>query len=401
MCPIILCHTGPNCKLARRCHALVSIRVEWRLAAHAAAVISLLPCGKAWAVGPKNASKPSMAERPVVVITGASAGVGRATVRAFTRWGGQRGIRIALLARGREGLAATQREVEAAGGEALALPTDVADAAQVEAAAANIEQRFGPPGVWVNNAMTSVFSPVREMEAAEYRRVTDVTYLGVVYGTLAALRLMLPRDRGVIVQVGSALAYRSIPLQSAYCGAKHAIVGFTASLRTELLHDHSRVRVTMVHMPALNTPQFDWVKSKLPRRAQPVPPIFQPEVAAEAILYASQHHRRQIWVGRTTVEAIAGNRVAPGFLDHRLAQSGYESQQTDQPEDPNRPDNLWQPVEGDRGAHGRFDDRAEVVSPELWLAKHRPHGRQWLVVAGAAGVAGTAAVLGWRARKAA
>src|SRR6185312_234852 len=315
----------------------------------------------------------------VVVITGASAGVGRATARAFAG----PGVKMGLLARGRAGLEATRQEVEAAGAEALAIPTDVADAAQVEAAAAAVEARFGAPVVWVNNAMTSVFSPVKELTPDEIHRVTEVTYLGQVYGTLAALRRMLPRNQGVIVQVGSALAYRGIPLQAAYCGAKHAVQGFTESLRCELLHDHSRVRITMVQMPALNTPQFGWVKSRLPRKAQPVPPIFQPEVAAAAILFAATHPRRQIMVGGSTVEAIQGNKIAPGWLDHYLARTGYTAQQTEEPEDPNRPDNLWQPVEGDRGAHGSFDDRASAASPELWFATHRPTGRQWIAAAAA------------------
>jgi NAD(P)-dependent dehydrogenase (short-subunit alcohol dehydrogenase family) len=241
----------------------------------------------------------------VVVITGASAGVGRATAREFAR----RGARLGLIARGHEGLEATREEVERLGGQALVLPGDVADAARVEESARRVEDRFGAIDVWINNAMASVFSPVKEMEADEYRRVADVTYLGVVHGTLAALRRMAPRDRGVIVQVGSALAYRAIPLQSAYCAAKHAVAGFTESLRTELLHDGSRVHVTIVHLPALNTPQFDWVKSRLPRRAQPVPPIFQPEVAARAIVWAARHRRREVWVGGPTVRAILADRL--------------------------------------------------------------------------------------------
>ncbi|HEY7855154.1 MAG TPA: SDR family oxidoreductase [Terriglobales bacterium] len=321
----------------------------------------------------------------VVVITGASAGVGRATVRAFSG----PGAKIGLLARGREGLEATRCEVEACGGEALALPTDVADSDQVEAAAAAVEARFGPPDVWINDAMTSVFSPVKDLLPEEVRRVTEVTYLGVVYGTMAALRRMLPRNRGVIIQVGSALAYRGIPLQAAYCGAKHAIQGFTESLRCELIHDNSQVRITMVQMPALNTPQFGWVKSRLPHKAQPVPPIFQPEVAAQAIRFAAAHARREIFVGGSTVEAIEGNKLAPGWLDHYLARTGYAAQQTDEPEDPNRPDNLWRPVEGDRGAHGTFDHRASPASREFWLATHRPSGNQWITIGAAAAGAAT------------
>lgn len=326
--------------------------------------------------------------RQVVVITGASAGVGRATAREFAK----RKARIGLLARGMEGLEAARGEVEELGGEAILLPVDVADAEAVETAAATLEQQLGPIDVWVNNAMTSVFSPVKEMEAEEYHRVTEVTYLGVVYGTLAALRRMLPRNRGVIVQVGSALAYRGIPLQSAYCGAKHAIQGFTESLRCELEHDGSNVRVTMVQMPALNTPQFDWVKSRLDHKGQPVPPIFQPEVAARAIVWAADHERREVYVGWPTVKAIIGNKLAPGVADRFLARTGYESQQTDEPADPERPNNLWTPVGGDFGAHGRFDRRATDHSVQLWMTTHR----EWLI-GGAFLVllCAVVAILGW------
>jgi short-subunit dehydrogenase len=305
--------------------------------------------------------------RETVVITGASAGLGRATAREF----GRHGARVGLLARGTDGLAAAKREIEQLGGTAIAIPTDVADAAAVEAAAASVEEMFGPIDIWVNNAMTSVFSPVKEMQPEEYQRVTNVTYLGVVYGTLAALKRMLPRNRGTIVQVGSALAYRSIPLQSAYCAAKHAILGFTHSLRSELLHDKSDVKVIMVQMPALNTPQFRWVKSRLKHKAQPVPPIFQPEVGARAIYYAAHHSRREMYVGWPTVEAIVGNKIASGLLDRYLARSGYDSQQTSEPEDPNRPNNLYKPVSGDHGAHGVFDARARATSSEVWLSRHR------------------------------
>ncbi len=285
----------------------------------------------------------------VVVITGASAGVGRATVREFAK----RGAHIGLLARGREGLEGARREVEAAGGRALVLPTDVADADQVEAAAEAVEREFGAIDVWVNNAMVSVFSPIAEMTAAEYRRVTEVTYLGAVHGTLSALKRMLPRDRGSIVQVGSALSYRSIPLQSAYCAAKHAMRGFTDSLRCELIHDGNKVRVTMVQLPALNTPQFDWSKSRLPRKAQPVPPIFQPEVAAEAIYWAVHNNRREVNVGLPTVVAIAANKIMPGLLDRYLGNTGYDGQQTQEADDPNRPNDLFEPLPRDHGAHGR------------------------------------------------
>src|SRR5215213_9502104 len=263
----------------------------------------------------------------VVVITGASAGVGRATAVAFAK----RGARIALLARGRDGLKGARAEVESAGGNALLVPTDVSDANAVEEAAERVEEEFGPIDVWVNNAMTSVFSPVKEMTAEEFRRVTEVTYLGTVYGTLAALKRMLPRNRGSIVQVGSALAYRGIPLQAAYCGSKHAIQGFTESLRSELIHDRSDVQLTMIQMPALNTPQFGWVRSRPPRKPQPVPPIFQPEVAAEAILYAAHHDRDELWVGWPAVKAIWGNTLISRELDYYLARTGYDSQQTDEP----------------------------------------------------------------------
>jgi NAD(P)-dependent dehydrogenase (short-subunit alcohol dehydrogenase family) len=307
------------------------------------------------------------AHREVVVITGASAGVGRATSQAFAR----NGAKIGLLARGREGLEGSLRNVQAAGGEGIVIPTDVAIPEQVEAAAERVERELGPIDVWVNNAMVSVFSPVKDTAPEEFKRVTEVTYLGVVYGSLAALRRMLPRDRGMIVQVGSALAYRGIPLQGAYCGAKHAIQGFMDSLRTELRHDDSNVRVTMVQLPALNTPQFDWVKSRLPRKPQPVPPIFQPEVAAEAILWAAHHNRRELYVGMSTVEAIVGDKMAPGVLDLYLARNGYEAQQTEQPDDPDRPHNLWEPLPRNYGAHGRFDDRARNRSIQFWATTHR------------------------------
>jgi NAD(P)-dependent dehydrogenase (short-subunit alcohol dehydrogenase family) len=311
----------------------------------------------------------------VVVITGASAGIGRATARAFA----QRGASIGLVARGHEGLKGAREEVEAMGGKALALPTDVVDHDQVEAAAAAVEAAFGPIDVWINNAMASVFSPILQMTPEEFKRVTDVTYLGYVYGTLAALRRMQPRDRGMIVQVGSALAYRSIPLQSAYCAAKHAVRGFTDSLRCELIHDRSHVRVTMVQLPALNTPQFNWVKSRLPRKPQPVPPIYEPEVAAAAIHWAAHHNRRELYVGMSTVQAIVGNKIIPGLLDHYLGRTGYAAQQYDGYDDPARPDNLWEPVAHDFGAHGDFDQRASGHSLQLWADTHRG----WLALAGA------------------
>ncbi|HEY3568438.1 MAG TPA: SDR family oxidoreductase [Thermoanaerobaculia bacterium] len=333
----------------------------------------------------KNGKNPE-----IVVITGASAGVGRATVRAFA----EQGAHIGLIARNREALENARQEVEAMGGRALVLPTDVADHEAVEAAAARVEEELGPIDVWVNDAMCSVFSPVKEMKPEEYQRVTNVTYLGYVWGTLAALRRMLPRDRGAIVQVGSALAYRGIPLQSAYCAAKHAIQGFCDSLRSELLHDGSHVHICMVQMPALNTPQFSWVKSRLPRKPQPVPPIFQPEVAARAIVYAAHHRRREIYVGWPTVKAVVGNKMAAGYADHYLARNGYDAQQYDGFADPNRPNNLWEPVPGDHGAHGQFDDRATYHSAQLWSNLHRGV----LAALGAVSAIGLAGAL-WAARR--
>jgi NAD(P)-dependent dehydrogenase (short-subunit alcohol dehydrogenase family) len=298
-----------------------------------------------------------------------------------------------LIARGRDGLEAAADDVRRSGMQALILPCDVSDADAVEDAARQCEERLGPIDVWVNNAMVSVFSPIKRMTPSEFKRVTEVTYLGYVYGTLAALHRMLPRDRGTIVQVGSALAYRSIPLQSAYCAAKHAIRGFTESLRCELIHDGSRVHVTDVHMPALNTPQFTWVQSRLPRKPQPVPPIFQPEVAADAIYFAAHHRRRSMWVGGPTVKAIVADKLAPGLLDRLLAKRGYASQQTDEADDPNRPTNLWEPVDadglGDYGAHGRFDERACPFSAGLALSKARPF-LQSAIAIGAAVTAGLA-----------
>jgi len=308
-----------------------------------------------------------MAFPKVVVVTGASAGVGRATARLFAK----KGADVALIARGVEGLEAAKREVEALGCRAVVIPTDVSDADAVEDAAAQTEQELGPIDVWVNVAMVSVFSPFLKMNSAEFKRVTDVTYLGYVYGTMSALRRMQSRNRGTIVQVGSALAYRSIPLQSAYCGAKHAVAGFTDSIRCELAHAKSKVKVTQVNLPALNTPQFSWVKSRLPRKPQPVPPIYQPEVAAKAIVYAATHSRREIWVGETTVAVIQAQKFVPGLLDLYLGKTGYEAQQYDGTADPNRPDNLWKPLPGDWGAHGEFDNRAHARSLQSTLNLNR------------------------------
>ena len=316
----------------------------------------------------------------MVVVTGASAGVGRATVRRFAA----EGASIGLIARGKARLQSTADEVEAAGGRSLALPLDVTDPRALEAAADQVEEELGPIDVWVNNAMVTVFAPVARLTPEEFQRVTEVTYLGSVWGTMAALRRMLPRDRGTILQVGSALAYRGIPLQSAYCGAKHALEGFLDSLRTELLHDGSKVRVTAVELPALNTPQFSWGRTKMPRQPQPVPPIFQPEVAADAIVWAARNERREVYVGWPTVQAIVGNKIAPGLADLYLARTGYDAQQIDEPVPPDRPDNLFEPVPGDFAAHGRFDDRAKPRSAQLWLTKHR----RWLAAGALAALAG-------------
>ncbi|MFH9865139.1 SDR family oxidoreductase [Streptomyces lydicus] len=306
-----------------------------------------------------------------VVITGASAGIGRATARLFA----ERGANVVLLARGTTGLEAAAADVEARGGRALTVPTDVADHAQVESAAQAAEEAFGPIDIWVNNGFVSVFAPFTEIEPDEYRRVTDVTYLGFVHGTRAALRRMLPRDRGTIVQVGSALGERSVPLQSAYCGAKHAINGFTSALRTELLHQGSGVNVTLVKMPAVNTPQFSWVLSRLPRHPQPVAPIYQPEVAARAIVHAADHPRRkQYAVGASTMATVLANKLAPALLDRYLARTGFDSQQTDEPAPADRPSNLWEPADGkdghDYGAHGIFDEHSTARSPLTTLARH-------------------------------
>ncbi len=320
----------------------------------------------------------------VVVVTGATGGIGRATARAF----GARGAHVGLLARGTRGLEAARADVENAGGKALTIPVDVVDPAAVDAAAEQVERDLGPIDIWVNVAFTSVFARFTEIEPEEFRRVTDVNYHGYVHGTRAALRRMLPRGRGAIVQVGSTLAYRGIPLQSAYCGSKHALQGFHESLRTELLHDKSNVHVTMVQMPAVNTPQFSWVLSRLPNQAQPVPPIYQPEVAARAVLYAADHpRRREYWVGASTMGTLVANAVAPGLLDRYLARTGFSSQQTDQPRPSDQPANLWEPADGesghDFGAHGIFDDRATARSMQLWASQH--HG---VVLGGLAAVTG-------------
>jgi NADP-dependent 3-hydroxy acid dehydrogenase YdfG len=322
----------------------------------------------------------------VVVVTGASGGVGRAIAHAFAR----RGARIGLIARGIDGLEQTRREVEALGGSALMLPTDVSAHAEVETAAETVERHFGEIDVWVNDAMATVFARVIDTTPEEFARATAVTYLGVVYGTMAALSRMVARDHGKIVQVGSALAYRAIPLQAAYCGAKFAIRGFTDSLRTELLHDHSNVSLTMVQLPAVNTTQFSWCRSKLPKHPMPVPPIYQPEVAAEAVYWAAHNRRRELRVGYTATVAILGNKLAPGLADRYLARTGFAAQQVaDMPVEPGRPDNLYQPVAGVAATHGIFDSQAKQHSPQLWAATHRG-----LLAGVAASLAGTLGAIG-------
>lgn len=302
-----------------------------------------------------------------VVVTGASAGVGRATAVEFAR----RGARVGLIARGPDGLKAARNDIEALGSEAVDIVADVSDPEAVEDGATTIEDNLGPIDIWVNNAMVAVFAPFTEIEPGDFRRVTEVTYLGYVHGTMAALKRMIPRDRGRIIQVGSTLAYRGIPLQSAYCGAKHAIQGFTESVRCELLHDKSNVKISSVHLPALNTPQFHWVKTTFKMHPQPVPPIFQPEVAAGAVVWAAGHYRREWFVTGRTPLGVTANKLAPGLLDWYLGRTGYSSQQAQWPVETGRSDNLWEPVAGDHGAHGEFDDRAKSRSPHLWLSQRR------------------------------
>lgn len=306
-------------------------------------------------------------DKQIVVVTGASAGIGRATAIEFAR----HGWRVALLARGRDGLEGARRDVERAGGEAMTIVADVAEHEQMEAAAERIEQEWGPIDVWVNNAMATVFCEAQSIDPQDFRRATDVTYHGTVWGTLAALKRMKPRNRGTIVQVGSALAYRSIPLQAAYCGAKSAIRGFTDSLRSELIHDNSSVHLTMVQLAAFNTPQFDLGRTCMEEAPKPMGKIFQPEVAAQGIYWAATHRRREFWVGWPAAKAIIGTKFIPGLLDRMLARQAVKGQKAQKPRDPARPDNLYEPVPGDHGAHGRFDDQAVSYSAQLWLNKHR------------------------------
>lgn len=303
----------------------------------------------------------------VAVVTGASAGVGRAVVRML----GSRGAKVALLARGKDGLEGAKADVEARGGSALVIPTDVSHADQVEAAAEQTEQHFGPITLWINVAMLSMYSPFSEMTADEFRHIVEVTFMGNVYGTQAALKRMKPRDKGVIVQVGSALAFRSIPLQSAYCASKHAIQGFTESLWSELIHQKSNVRVSVVNLPGVNTTQFVWTKNNMPHKPRPAGTIYQPEVAAEAILFAAEHDRREIMLAYPTVEATLGEKIIPGLLDHYLAHAAWSGAQLPEKADPNHKDNFWEPLPGDHGSHGPFDDKAHYVSPVFWMTKHK------------------------------
>lgn len=303
----------------------------------------------------------------VVVITGATGGVGRATAWEFAK----QGAKIALVARSEAQLEGTKREVEEKGGQAITIMCDVADAEAVEAAAERTERELGPIDVWINNAMNSVFAPFKEIKPDEFKRVTEVTYLGQVYGAMSALKRMIPRNRGSIVLVGSALAFRGIPLQSAYCGAKHGIQGFYDSLRTELMHDKSDIKTCMVQLPAMNTTQFGWVLSRLPNKPRPMGKVYQPEVAARAIVFAAAHNRRSIYVGYPTFKAIIGNKIAPWYADEVLARTGFDGQQTDQPVDPNRENNVWEPVHEDRGAYGEFGPIAHDKSFTLWASINR------------------------------
>jgi short-subunit dehydrogenase len=307
------------------------------------------------------------ARAKVAVVTGASAGVGRATAVALAR----RGVDVALVARGEDGLAGARAEVEAEGGRALAIPTDVADAAQVEAAAEQAEAELGPIDVWANVAMTTVFGWFADVTAAEFRRATEVTYLGTVHGTMSALARMRARDRGRIANVGSALAFRAIPLQSAYCGAKFAIRGFTEAVRAELLAEGSGIRLVQVHLPAVDTPQFEWCLDKLPNQPRPVAPVYPPELAARAVVAALTGGNRQKILGGFNTFLVQANKLAPGVIDHYVARTSVSGQQLDEPVDPHRPANLWEPVDGrgggDHGATGRFADEDRGMLDPAWL----------------------------------
>ncbi len=327
----------------------------------------------------------------LVAITGASGGIGRACVQEFAR----RGDRLALLARGEAGLAGAEAEARELGADVLSIPVDMADAEAVAAAVERIESEMGPIDVWVNVAFVSVFARFEDVTPAEYKRATEVSCLGYVYATMAVLPRMRSRDSGTIVHCGSALAYRGIPLQTAYCGAKHANQGFHEALRCELLHERSNVHVTMVQMPAVNTPQFSWVLNKLPEHPQPVPPIYQPSVAAKAIAFAADHpKRREYWVGASTVATLAANAVVPGLLDRYLGRTGFSSQQTGDLRADDQPANLWEPADGssgrDFGARGAFDDQARAGSPQQWVAHRYPQ-----VAAVTAGVAAAAGATAW------
>lgn len=318
---------------------------------------------------------------PTVVITGGSAGLGRATAVAFAR----RACNVAVIARDPARLIDTQRDIEGAGGRALTFPVDVSDAKGVEAAADTVASEWQRIDVWVNCAMATVFAPFADITPDEFRRVAEVTFLGFVYGTMAALKHMRPRNHGTIVQVGSALSYRAIPLQSAYCASKFAIRGFTDSLRSELLHDHCRIRLTMVQMPAFNTPQFNWARNHMSRKPMPVPPIFQPEFGAEAILRAAERAPRELWVGKPAIQAIVGNLVAPGWIDRLLSREGYEGQLSPEHSDPDAPDNLFSPVPGHYGAHGRFDKQSRAAG---WITASGGAVRRWIGATALAGIAG-------------
>lgn len=325
----------------------------------------------------------------VVVITGASGGIGRVTAWEFAK----QGAKVALLARGKEQLAATKKEVEDYGGTAITIECDVADHLSIEYAADLVEKELGPIDVWVNNAMASVFAPFKEITPEEFKRVTEVTYLGTVYGTQTALKRMLPRNRGAIVFVGSALAYRGIPLQSAYCGAKHGIQGFYDSLRSELMHDNSNIKTCMVQLPGVNTTQFGWVLSRLPNKPKPMGKVYQPEVAARAIVFAAAHNRREIFVGFPTFQAIIGNKIAPWLGDFVLSKNGYKGQQTNVPVEADRKNNVWEPVHEDRGAHGDFHKKAKTHSITLWASMNRG------VIGTLAGIAAVCLLAGAKMRK--